>query len=65
MVFEAGNLHDHLYLLENNSGDSMVGVRRNQKESCTNFQKLDNNNENAIFERYYEIVTVIATYCGA
>lgn len=38
MVLEAGNLHDHLYLLENNSGDSMVHVRRNQKEACTIFK---------------------------
>lgn len=38
MVLEAGNLHDHLYLLENNSGDSMVHVRRNQKEACMIFK---------------------------
>lgn len=47
MAFETGGLHD--------TSDSTASVGRSQIEACANFQKVDNNKEKAIFERYCEI----------
>lgn len=54
MVFETGELHDHIYLLEYHSSDSAMSVGRITIEACANFQKWDNN-KNAVFERCCEM----------
>lgn len=55
MAFGTRKLHDPIYLLEANSSDSMVSVGGSPIEACASFQKLDNNQENVILERYCEV----------